>query len=122
MLLKEIVMEGEMIKDISDDLMDLLSVYQQKGVNVVPVFGDNGIIRYLQRLGYQIDVNDLMSMKLPDLPQFKDFILRVEPEKITLKSLLPTYQISKNEFDKSAEKVAKGAEKGAEKIVKAGRM
>lgn len=120
MRIKEILESGNMPRDVSDDLMDLLMTYRQRGVTEVPVEGANGIVSYLSRRGHEIDVESIMSLRLSDVPGFSDIIVRVDPKKITMKPTMNSNQVNKTELDKSKEKVAKGAAKGADKIVKSG--
>lgn len=122
MRIREILESGNMPVDISDDLMDLLVTYRQRGFTEVPLDGSNGVLSYLSRRGHEIDKESLMGVGLPDIPDFADIIVRLDPKKITLKPTMNYDQVSKTELDKSKEKVAKGAAKGADKIVKSGGM
>lgn len=120
MKINEIINSNNITNDILDDLMDLLMVYRQAGSNEVSMTGPSGVISYLNNRGHDVDIESIMNLDISNIPKLSYVVTRVDPKKITLKPSMNTNQVSKDELDKSKEKVAKGAAKGAEKIVKSG--
>jgi hypothetical protein len=118
-LIRELLRENsDVVDDISNDLMDIIVTYRTKNVGEAPMQGADGVVSYLNRLGYTVDANDVME--LLSKPPFDEVVERSDPEKIKLKTSIPEPKVGDDQMEKSREKIAKIAGKAATKAVKSG--
>lgn len=117
MLIREIISEGEVSNEISADLMDFIITYSHDKKDTVPMMGENGIINYLTKLGYNVTPQSIMTL-LSNNP-FVDIVERTTPEFVKLRATQYDY-VSQDEEERSQEKVDKTATKVANNVVKTG--
>jgi len=108
---------------MSNDLMDLITAYRAKKLDVIPMRGVNGALDYLRDLGYDIDIDGIMDvMSRPEFTGNDGVVERSDPNSIKLRPYIPEPKIGTDKKVKDDEKIEKVAAAGAEKAVKSGDM
>jgi hypothetical protein len=115
--ISEILQEGAVTDDVTNDVMDFITAYRNKNVSSIPMMGENGMMVYLQRLGHDLDKGDVM--KLLSNPPFGELVKKSSPEKIELNTDFADKEPNADTLEKSRKKMDKNAEKIASKMVKA---
>ena len=118
MKIAQILNETDIKTSVIDDIMDLLLVYKQAGLNKINVKGSKGILIYLHNLGHTVDKETLITVL--DDPIFDEVIERSDQNEITLKGAELDSTIAPDEKALSQDKVDKTAAKVAKQEVKAG--
>jgi len=118
-LIKEIIFEGEVTKDITNDLMDFIITYRNKNRPWAPMSGANGAVAYMRKLNHDVNADNLMQVL--SQPPFTDVVERSGPEHIKIKTSVPDH-LSDKAAEKEHEQIEKTAEKEADKAVKSGEL
>jgi hypothetical protein len=118
-LIRELLYESDVVKDIDNDLMDFIMLYRNKNRPWAPMSGPNGAVEYMRGLSHKVDANNLMNVLAS--PPFTDVVEKSGPEHIKIKTSVPDPLSDKAE-EKEADKMDKTAEKAAEKTVKSGEL
>lgn len=117
MRMLEILLEETVSGEIANSLMDWLTAYQTQGQVAAPMTGPSGAVSYLRKQGFR-STDPQLIMDMLSGPKFSSIVRRSTPRMIYLLGNDKSSSVSSSELDKSADKVMKGAAKGAEKIVK----
>lgn len=116
MRIHEIIFESNVSNEIINDLMDLVTTYLHANIEIIPMNGPGGVVEYLRNLGHTLDVNSLIEIALE--PPLNNVVSRANNEEIVVKLNTVDTNISKDEEEKSKEKVDKAATKVAKNVVK----
>lgn len=112
----ELLAESDMKDEIVNDLMDVLMAYKRKKIIDIPAHGENGIMRYLHNLGYDITSSELMAVLAK--PPFDNMVERTTPDSVVLKSDDPMSHINHQQKNNAKDHVEKAATKVATQAVK----
>lgn len=118
MLIKELLFENDTpVEDITNNLMDMVIAYIDRGLTKIPMIGPSGMVVYMKKVGYILSPNDIM--KALEDPMFDDTVERSSPDEITLSGATPN-GVSKPQMQKSKDKIEKDAQNQAAKNIKLG--
>lgn len=115
MRIRDLLLEDQTVDEITNDLMDIILTYKQKGFKEIPMNGSEGLIPYLKRIGHDTTVEDLMDLLAKN--PFDTIVKRSGIETVDLKSSIPDTVASTSQLEKSKKKVAKTASKVAKKAL-----
>jgi hypothetical protein len=122
MLIREILQEDDVSDEITNDLMDILMAYKQKGKTFIPMKTsdtEEGILTFLKKIGYDLNTHTISDL-LTKSP-FDSIVKRAGTDKIELKSDEPETTAPQSELEKSEKHVDRVAKKRAKKDVKSGK-
>ena len=123
MRIYEILKEDDTSDEIKNDLMDILMAFKEKGKNKIPMKStdtEEGILTFLKRIGYDLDVKNVSDILTK--PPFDSFVKRSGVDEIELKTDQSDSTPSKDQQEKSEDRIDKIAKKVAKKDVQSGEV